>query len=245
MPAFLQLIWYFVYFSIECHWNFLSLYSHLPLFCQYYFSNLTVQRRISISAVSSSYAILVHLAPTHWSFWSHVTCLIWCLPAVQRSYSISEDLWKSSCWQLFQVETSVCTCAWTVLQKTLQCLACGMYLLLLSLKAFGCRYHEWSGVVILTISFSKATFVAPFGAAANANWALFRSVVEGTGTEWALRICGKPLPIVVIISCAWCKLTFEAAVCQIKLRKEQKQNWPYLSDFSHRGGSTHMSTTMC
>lgn len=100
------LVLYFIYFSLECHWKFLLLFSYLPLICQYFLSNLAVWktqccRCIPSSAIWSSQATFVHLAPSHWSFCSHVTCLICCPPAVQWSYGISEVLWKSSHWQSF------------------------------------------------------------------------------------------------------------------------------------------------
>lgn len=116
------LVLYFIYFSFECHWKFLSLVSYLPLICQYFFSNLAVWktqccRCIPTSAIWSSQATFVHLAPTHWSFCSHVTSLICCPLAVQWSYGISEVLWKSSHWQSFRVGMSGCTHASTAFQK--------------------------------------------------------------------------------------------------------------------------------
>lgn len=114
----------FYLFSLECHWEFLSLFSYLPLIWQYFLSNLAVWktqccRCIPTSAIWSSQATFVHLAPTHWSFCSRVTCLICCPLAVQWSYGISEVFWKSSRWQSFRVGTSGCTHASTAFRNVI------------------------------------------------------------------------------------------------------------------------------
>lgn len=159
-------------------------------------------------------------------------------------------LWKSSHWQSFRVGISGCTRASTALQKMSRYLTYGMYLL----AAIKCCHRKLlvTGIMIwscasLSIYFSTSTSVSSFGVVANANQVLFRRVQGWIGTEWALRICSKPLPMVVIS----CVMVHDVSshlrlLCvKYKLRKEQNQNWPPLSDFCHRGGSTHMSTAIC
>lgn len=103
-------------------------------------------------------------------------------------------------------------------------------------------------MLLLVFLFFKSTLLASLGAIANANQSLFRKVLERTGTERALRISGKPFPIAVVISCVTVhdvSSHLRLRCVKYKLSKEQNQNWPYLYDFGHRGGSTHMSRAMC
>lgn len=210
MPTSPWLIWYFTIsiFPLNVTENFLSLFSYLPLICQYFLSNLAVWktqccRCIPTSAIWSSQATFVHLAPTHWSFCSRVTCLICCPLAVQWSYGISEVLWKSSHWQSFRVGMSGCTHASPAFQKChyTSHLGCIYWLL------YKCCHRKplVTGILICDsvcgIYFSMSTSVLLFGNVTNTNQVLFRRVQAWIGTEWVLRIGIEPFPMVVIISC--------------------------------------------
>lgn len=221
------LVLYFIYFSLECHWKFLSLFSYLPLICQYFLSNLAVWkaqccRFIPTSAIWSSQTTFVHLAPTHWSFCSRVTCLICCPLAVQWSYGISEVLWKSSHWQSFWVGMSGCI---NCLSEMSLHLTSGMYLL----AAIKCCHRKplVTGILISDslcgICFSASTLVLLFGNVTNTNQVLFRRVQAWIRTEWVVRICIEPLPMGVIISCVTARgvrLHLRLLLVKYKLRKE-------------------------
>lgn len=90
-----------------------------------------------------------------------------------------------------------------------------------------------TGIVIwscasLSVYFSMSTSVSSFGVVANTNQVLFRRVQGWISTEWALRLCSKPLPMVVIVSCVTVhdvSSHLRLLCVKYKPRKEQNQNW--------------------
>lgn len=225
----------------------MSLFSYLPLICQYFLPNLAIQRTTwccrctHISVIWSLHIIFVHLASAHWGFCSHITCLICCPPAVQWSYGISEVsvevIWVGTFWVHMCIncpsENVMILNIWHVLTGCYQ---------VLPQKA-----SIWS-CASLSIYFSMSTSVSSFALATTPNQVLLRRVLGWIGKEWALRIYSKPLPMVAMVSCVTVhdvSSHLRLLCVKYKVRKEQNWGWPPLSDFCHRGGFTHMSTVIC